>query len=212
MAMLHQSTHDLYTRALDRGQRGLLRSIVTPRSRRLIALSESGVACPKNTYHEARTRSVLIREIKGSESRAGDFDRDFNPLRDHNRGRWLNVATARERGRDLPPVALIQIGDAYFVRDGHHRISVAQALGQSTIQATVEVWPVSGPFPWEKPARTQRSPVTAKAKETIHALGAWKRVGVQAQERFLTTLRQSVNALGTTLRISPPPRQGVDRL
>jgi hypothetical protein len=30
-------------------------------------------------------------------------------------------------------VELIQVGEAYFVRDGHHRISVATALGQQQI-------------------------------------------------------------------------------
>jgi hypothetical protein len=50
----------------------------------------------------------------------------------------------------LPPVALIQVGDYYFVRDGHHRISVARALGQQVIEATVEVWQVDKPLPWEQ--------------------------------------------------------------
>ena len=176
MAVSHQSAHDLYAHALGRGQRGLLRSVLAPQPRHLIALDESGVACPNNAYHETGAHSVQIREIKGSESRAGDFDQDFNPLHDRNRDRWLSVAAARARGRDMSPVALIQIGDAYFVRDGHHRISVARALGQSTIEATVEVWPASGPFSWEKRARTQRVPLTAKAEETTRAIGAWKRV------------------------------------
>jgi len=30
----------------------------------------------------------------------------------------------------------------YFVRDGHHRISVARALGQAYIDAEVTVWEV----------------------------------------------------------------------
>jgi hypothetical protein len=74
-----------------------------------------------------------FRHIRGSESRSSDFDRDFNPLHDHNRRRWLNVAAARQRGKALPLVKLIQVGDVYFVRDGHHRISVARALGQRSI-------------------------------------------------------------------------------
>ncbi len=40
----------------------------------------------------------------------------------------------------LPPVDLIQLGDTYFVRDGHHRISVARALGYAYIDANVTVW------------------------------------------------------------------------
>ena len=49
----------------------------------------------------------------------------------------------------MPPVALIQVGDCYFVRDGHHRISVAKALGQKAIDATVEIWQVCGTPSWE---------------------------------------------------------------
>jgi hypothetical protein len=44
----------------------------------------------------------------------------------------------------LPPVALIQVGDVYFVRDGHHRISVARALGRNQIEAKVTAWQMRG--------------------------------------------------------------------
>ena len=45
------------------------------------------------------------------------------------------------------------MGDRYSVRDGHHRISVAWALEQKAIEATVEVWQVDGPLPWEQLAQ-----------------------------------------------------------
>lgn len=105
----------------------------------LFSLGEIAVAGTVHFHRHAGTRTVSICRIRGSESRAGDFDCDFNPLHDHNRGHWLSVATARQRGKTLPPVALIQVGDLFFVRDGHHRISVARTLGQSAIEATVEV-------------------------------------------------------------------------
>jgi hypothetical protein len=65
--------------------------------------------------------------------------------------RWLRVAAARDQGKVLPPVVLVQVEDVYFVRDGHHRISVARALGQLDIEAEVTVWQVPGPLPWETP-------------------------------------------------------------
>jgi hypothetical protein len=37
----------------------------------------------------------------------------------------------------MPPVDLVRIGQIYFVRDGHHRISVARALGRTDIDAYV---------------------------------------------------------------------------
>ena len=38
----------------------------------------------------------------------------------------------------LPPISVVAIGDAYAIRDGHHRVSVARARGALTIDATVE--------------------------------------------------------------------------
>ena len=54
--------------------------------------------------------------------------------------RWQSVANALDEGVPLPPVQLIQVGAAYYVRDGHHRVSVNRALGQEVIEADVTVW------------------------------------------------------------------------
>jgi hypothetical protein len=151
--MLNQGTEILYASAIDRGQRGQLWSALTGRPQRLFSLDEIAGACTGRADREVGTRTVPMRQVCGSENRAGDFDRDFNPLQDHNKARWLSVARARQRGRTLPPVVLIQVGDVYFVRDGHHRISVARALRQQTIEARVVVWRVTGPLPWERQTR-----------------------------------------------------------
>ncbi|HEY3310826.1 MAG TPA: hypothetical protein VGK00_04225 [Anaerolineales bacterium] len=42
-------------------------------------------------------------------------------------------------GRELPPVELIQVENIYYVRDGHHRISVSRSLGQDFIDAEVTI-------------------------------------------------------------------------
>ncbi len=39
--------------------------------------------------------------------------------------------------RGLPPVSLLKVGDAYFVRDGNHRVSVARWLGVEALDAEV---------------------------------------------------------------------------
>ena len=140
----------LYHSALQRGRRGQLWSGLSGRSRRLLSLEEISQACTVQVRSSAGTRTVAIDQICGSENRAADFDCDFNPLQDHTHERWLGIASALQRGRTLPPVALIQVDDRYFVRDGHHRISVARALGQKAIEATVEVWQVDETLPWER--------------------------------------------------------------
>ena len=51
--------------------------------------------------------------------------------------RWEHIAAAMRRGEAMPPVDLVRIGEIYFVRDGHHRVSVARALGRTDIDAYV---------------------------------------------------------------------------
>jgi hypothetical protein len=43
------------------------------------------------------------------------------------------------RGEAMPPVDLMRVGELHFVRDGHHRVSVARALGHNDIDAYVTV-------------------------------------------------------------------------
>lgn len=87
--------------------------------------------------HYVGVQSVSIERIQGSEGRIGDFDISFNPIHESSHGRWLNVASVRLAGAALPPVELIQFDGIYFVRDGHHRISVAKALGEEYIDVEV---------------------------------------------------------------------------
>jgi hypothetical protein len=80
---------------------------------------------------------VSLDEIVGSEGRSHDFDNHFWPLHEDNRDRWVNIAQVMSSKKGLPPVQLIHTDAGYFVRDGHHRISVARALGQAAIEAEV---------------------------------------------------------------------------
>ncbi|MFN2186580.1 MAG: hypothetical protein ACK2UU_21575, partial [Anaerolineae bacterium] len=89
---------------------------------------------------------------------------------DQARGRWLSIARARQQGKDLPPVVLIRVGDVYFVRDGHHRISVAQALGQLDVEARVTVWQVTGPLPWDEPEQSRQPRLAGKLLRLVQAV------------------------------------------
>lgn len=141
--------NSLFAPCRKRARRGQFWSRLTGRSRALYALQDVRATCTLKAEYDGGIRSVPIRQIRGSEGRSRYFDCDFNPLYDQARSRWLNIARARQQGKDLPPVVLVQVGDIYFVRDGHHRISVARALGQLDIEARVTVWEVAGPLPWE---------------------------------------------------------------
>lgn len=92
---------------------------------------------PVQTARTSRIVVVPLDRIVGSEGRCADFDASFRPLKAHNRERWINIAVARREGVPLPAVELVQIGDEYYVRDGHHRISVAHVIGQVEIDARI---------------------------------------------------------------------------
>ena len=89
-------------------------------------------------------REIPLEAIGGTlePSRAALFDGCFRPAA-RARRRWQRLWLAEHRGEVLPPISVVAVGDAYAVRDGHHRVSVAAARGASTIDATVEVAPVS---------------------------------------------------------------------
>lgn len=81
--------------------------------------------------------SVALDSIVGTVDRTAGFDRRFRPTSGRLRPRWERIAGARRRGESLPPVTLYRVGELHFVRDGHHRVSVARALGQDSIDAFV---------------------------------------------------------------------------
>jgi len=85
----------------------------------------------------AGVMAVEVDKIVGSVGRYRDFDRTFLPLQDHTAQRWKEIAQAHREGRILPPVKLYKVGNTYFVRDGHHRVSVARKLGAKYIDAEV---------------------------------------------------------------------------
>ncbi len=78
-----------------------------------------------------------VAHIGGSVGRCSEFDRDFMPTKARVEERWKRIDRAFHRGEDLPPVELYKMGDAYFVVDGHHRVSVACYHGVPTVEAEV---------------------------------------------------------------------------
>ena len=83
-------------------------------------------------------REIPLDAITGTVEphRAIQFDNEFRPS-PLNRGRWLNVWLAEQRGAVLPPISVVPVGDGYAIRDGHHRVSVARARGGQSITAIV---------------------------------------------------------------------------
>lgn len=83
-------------------------------------------------------QEVPVDRIVGTTSnRYADFDSAFLPAQARTKSRWKRIDELRLRDVALPPIQLFQVGDVYFVRDGHHRVSVARQVGQHYIDAEV---------------------------------------------------------------------------
>jgi hypothetical protein len=186
--MAGQMVRTMHSSARSRACRGQLKSAITGKPNSLLLLSEVDASCDVGARRHAGVRTVQIDQIRGSESRCKDFDREFYPLQDHTAGRWRNIAQAREQGKSLPPVDLVQVGDVYFVLDGHHRISVARTLGQMAIDAKVTEWQVEGMLPWER---------TEGPKQKTGASQFFRRIsetGARVRDRALMGVRSFVPA------------------
>jgi hypothetical protein len=127
-------------RAFTAAARARRRAALLARVRRL------GRAMGLPVYDEAAQRrsgprgviEIPLEAIAGTTepNRAAQFDHHFRPT-PLTRGRWQRVWLAVQQGVTLPPISVVQIGDAYAIRDGHHRVSVAKARGALTITALV---------------------------------------------------------------------------
>lgn len=86
---------------------------------------------------ERYLEDVPIDRIVGSVGRYKDFTREFLPRRNADLHRWVGVRQAMTGLEGVPPIEVYRVGDAYFVRDGNHRVSVARGMGLRSIQAYV---------------------------------------------------------------------------
>ena len=91
----------------------------------------------RRSERELGLQSIPLDSIVGTVDRSREFDRRFRPTTGRSRPRWQGIAEAQRRGQAMPPIAVYRIGDLHFVRDGHHRVSVARAQGRREIDAYV---------------------------------------------------------------------------
>ena len=82
-------------------------------------------------------QTIPLDSIIGTVDRSREFDRAFRPTSQRVRARWERINLAQRSGKAMPPIDVYRIGDMHFVKDGHHRVSVARALGHRDINAYV---------------------------------------------------------------------------
>lgn len=104
---------------------------------RLLSFDKAKSALVRSSQAYRGMRTVEVEKITGSVGRCKDFDASFLPNKQSICQRWSRVDSAYHQGVELPAVSLYKIGDAYFVRDGNHRVSVARYHGVAAIDAEV---------------------------------------------------------------------------
>jgi nucleotide-binding universal stress UspA family protein len=111
----------------------------TGKSERLLSFDDVSHKLKAGSGVEKGVQEIPLDSIVGSCGRYEDFSRTFLPLRESDQERWarvqLHISTTGLA--DLAPILVYQIGEAYFVLDGNHRVSVARKFGASHIKAHV---------------------------------------------------------------------------
>jgi len=121
-------------------QKGFWRSIFSwlqNRNNELLPYEEVLKHIPMRGQNYIGIKQIETDKIIGSVSRYLDFDRAFLPRQTHTRSRWESIDRAHFKQIILPPIEVYKIGDAYFIKDGNHRVSVAREKGQAFIDAYV---------------------------------------------------------------------------
>jgi hypothetical protein len=104
----------------------------------MLPFEEVVAALGRRSQRSLGIQSIPLDAIVGTVDRQrGEFDRAFRPASTGTRGRWEAIALARRRGEAMPPIDVYKVGDLYFVQDGHHRVSVARAHGDTHVDARV---------------------------------------------------------------------------
>ena len=121
-------------------RRAAMRDLIarlTGRSDELLSYEDVRQKLRAQPLSRRELHDIPLDAIVGSVGRYTDFTRDFLPRRDSDAFRWVGVRRAVEGEVGVPPIEVYQLGQAYFVLDGNHRVSVARETGASHIQAYV---------------------------------------------------------------------------
>ncbi|HET7388271.1 MAG TPA: hypothetical protein VFJ19_16575 [Nocardioidaceae bacterium] len=103
----------------------------------LMSLSDAMEALGDDGMMGSYTGEIPLASVVGSAARRDDFDAEFRLVNPALRGRYSEVSRAFAAGSFPPPLDLVRLGELYFVRDGHHRVSVARSLGWDSLPARV---------------------------------------------------------------------------
>lgn len=105
---------------------------------RLLCLSEDRGSLALAERRKLGVETIAVDSIVGTveSNKADAFDSRFRPPQ-WSRSRWTQIWQAAQRGTELPPISVYRLAGRHFVRDGHHRVSVARARAAVGIEADI---------------------------------------------------------------------------
>jgi len=112
-------------------------SRITGHSDSLIPFEEARRRLQVSGEESRGLQEIPLDAIIGSVGRYADFNRNFLPRKGSQSRRWVDVKSALLNINRMPPIYVYQIGEAYFVLDGNHRVSIARERNDTHIQAYV---------------------------------------------------------------------------
>lgn len=114
-----------------------IQAALSGKSADLLSFEEVRNRVKAKETNQCELKNIPLDAIVGSVGRYTDFTRRFFPTRENTETRWARVRLQAERLDGLPAIDAYQLGEAYFIVDGNHRVSVARSLGASHIEAYV---------------------------------------------------------------------------
>jgi nucleotide-binding universal stress UspA family protein len=112
---------------------------LTGRSNELLSYDEVAQKLKLRVRSDRGIHEIPVKAIVGSVGRYTDFTRTFMPRRPEDQERWARVKTVMDDpvGTGMEPIEVYKVGEAYFVLDGNHRVSIARQEGFEFIEAHI---------------------------------------------------------------------------
>ena len=151
----------------------------------MLPFDEVVAALGRRAERDRGLQSIPLQNIVGTVDRGKEFDRNFRPTSPRVRPRFERIAKAQRRGEVMPPIDVYQVGELYFVRDGHHRVAVAREHQRDLIDAhVVQVVTEIGldpslrmgdlPVKGHERLFYERVPLSGEARATIRLTDPWQ--------------------------------------
>ncbi len=106
--------------------------------KRLLSFAEESSRAGVVSNMPLGVRPIRVKRIVGSAGKADKVAPNFLPRgAGPAQGNYQSILRLMRAGNDLPPITVYQLGQRYFVIDGHTRVAAARELGIEFLDADV---------------------------------------------------------------------------